>query len=167
MDNYDEEKVFCPICNYENQAGTAFCMNCGEKIEQPVAPWQEVAENPYYPSDEGNANQVTPPVYSLRGYANATEPSAPAPSGGSGLAVASLVCGIVSIVCCCVAPLTSIGGLVTGIITLVQKKKGKGMAVAGVVLSAAAFVIYLILAIIYFVFIFNSVDVDSIYNQYT
>ncbi len=59
-------------------------------------------------------------------------------SGKTGLAIASLVMGILGIVLCCcgfgfiAAPL----GLIFGIISLVKKRGGKGMAITGIILSA-------------------------------
>ncbi|MFK8912016.1 DUF4190 domain-containing protein, partial [Streptomyces sp. YS-3] len=67
----------------------------------------------------------------------------PQPAGTSGLAVASLVTGIL----CCVPPL----GLVLGVLALgrIRKKgqRGKGMAVAGVVLSSVSTVLAVVLVV--------------------
>ncbi|WP_433545869.1 DUF4190 domain-containing protein [Streptomyces sp. CA-294286] len=64
----------------------------------------------------------------------------PAPPAANGLAVASLVTGIV----CCVPPL----GLILGLVALAQIKKrgdsGKGLAVAGMVLSSLSVVLVLV-----------------------
>lgn len=52
-----------------------------------------------------------------------------------GIAIASLVCGILSILCCCLtcfSVVLSIAAIVLGIITLVNKYDGKGMAIAGI-----------------------------------
>lgn len=66
----------------------------------------------------------------------------------SGLAIASMVCGIVGLVLSCCVPylplVLSIVGLVLGVISLRKQADGKGMAIAGVVCSA----ITLILAIV-------------------
>ena len=55
--------------------------------------------------------------------------------GNMGIAIASLVCGILSILCCCLtcfSVVLSIAAIVLGIITLVNKYDGKGMAIAGI-----------------------------------
>ena len=55
-----------------------------------------------------------------------------------GMAVASLVLGILGVLCCCVpalGPVLSIIGLVLGIIS-VRKMTSKGLAIAGLVVSA-------------------------------
>ncbi len=84
-----------------------------------------------------------------------TPPPPPAgPSGGNGLAIASLILGILAILfCCCLFYLSvplGIGGLVTGIIAIWKQYPGKGMAIAGIITSAVA----LLLAIILFLFVF-------------
>jgi len=56
-----------------------------------------------------------------------------------GFAIAGMVLGIVSIVCCCsplIGGVTGVLGLIFSIIVLTQKKPGKGMAIAGVICAA-------------------------------
>lgn len=78
------------------------------------------------------------------------------PQKASGLAIASMVCGIISIVICCVwylaAPL-AIAAIVMGIINNVKQLGGKGMAIAGIITG----VIGLLLVIALFVIIFAGV----------
>lgn len=71
-------------------------------------------------------------------------------SHGKGFAITSMVCGIVSIVCCCatgLAVILAILALVFGIIAIVKKYPAKGMAIAGVVTGAvgvlAAIIVYI------------------------
>lgn len=69
----------------------------------------------------------------------------PAPQEKKGLSVASLVLGICGFVACCLPligyPVT-ITGLVLGIIG--KKKGGKGMAIAGIILSAISLALTLL-----------------------
>lgn len=61
--------------------------------------------------------------------------------GGNGMAIAGMVLGIISLVCCCstyISMIAGVAGLVLSIIVLVQKKPGKGMAIAGVICSGIA-----------------------------
>lgn len=61
-----------------------------------------------------------------------------------GFAIAGMVLGIVSIVCCCspfVGGVTGVLGLIFSIMVLVQKKPGKGMAIAGVICAAIGLVL--------------------------
>src|SRR5207249_1923500 len=65
--------------------------------------------------------------------------------GGSGLAVTSLILGILSfptLICCCYlnVPL-SLAGIITGIIGM-SKPQGRGMAITGVVLSALSLLVF-------------------------
>lgn len=80
---------------------------------------------------------------------------------GKGMAIAAMVCGIVSI-CGFWIPFVSIPcgivALVLGIIALVKKKDGKGMAIAGVATGSVGFlgtVLYILLALSAVNFVFN------------
>ena len=72
----------------------------------------------------------------------------PPQQGGQGMAIAGMVLGIVSLVCCClgwIAAVMAITSLVLSIITLVQHKPGKGMAICGIVCAAISLVLIIIL----------------------
>ena len=61
-----------------------------------------------------------------------------------GYAIAGMVLGIVSIVCCCspfVGGVTGVLGLIFSIMVLVQKRPGKGMAIAGVICAAIGLIL--------------------------
>ncbi|MFM2090457.1 MAG: hypothetical protein RLZZ127_946 [Planctomycetota bacterium] len=74
------------------------------------------------------------------------DPAQPeAPRHGSGLAITSLVLGILAFITC---GLTAIPGLICGIIALVKKRPGQGMAIAGVVCSGVSFLFLPIMAAI-------------------
>lgn len=68
---------------------------------------------------------------------------------GKGLGIASMVCGILALVTCCLwctcIPLAVVS-IVLGIIQCV-KNESKGMAIAGIVCSAVALVIFIVLTI--------------------
>ena len=73
------------------------------------------------------------------------------PQESKGLAIASMVLGIVSLVFFCFPYLCipcGIVGLILGGISIATKKGGKCMAIAGLVCSILGIVIYVILAII-------------------
>jgi hypothetical protein len=65
-------------------------------------------------------------------------------NGGSGLAIASMVLGIVALVfSCCFVYLSipcAIIGLILGAVSISGKKGGKGMAIAGVVCSIVSLI---------------------------
>lgn len=82
----------------------------------------------------------------------------PPANKGHGLAVASLILGIVSIVfllllilpgtvgmcCCCIGPITSIVGIILAIVSKVKAGRMEGMARAGLILSIVALVIFVV-----------------------
>lgn len=73
------------------------------------------------------------------------------PQESKGVSIASMVLGIFSLTFgCCITYVgiaTAIAGLITGIISLKDKKPGKGMAIAGIIMSAIALV-FLVFCII-------------------
>ena len=74
------------------------------------------------------------------------------PQESKGVSIASMVLGIFSLTFgCCITYIgiaTAIAGIVTGIISLKNKKPGKGMAIAGVIMSSVALV-FLVFCIIF------------------
>lgn len=73
------------------------------------------------------------------------------PQESKGISIASMVLGIFSLTFgCCITYVgiaTAIAGLITGIISLKDKKPGKGLAIAGIIMSAIALV-FLVFCII-------------------
>ena len=69
--------------------------------------------------------------------------------GGSGMAVASMVLGIVSLVLLCIIIGGPIGliGLILGIVVLAKNKPGKGYAIAGVVMCAISVIVFIFMLI--------------------
>ncbi len=64
--------------------------------------------------------------------------------GASGFAIAGMVCGILSIVCCCawyISIILSILGLVFSIMVLVRKLPGRSLAIAGVICASIGLVL--------------------------
>lgn len=71
----------------------------------------------------------------------------------SGFAIAGLVCGILSIVCCCgwyISGILGIVGLVFSVIVLIKNLPGRSLAIAGVICAGIGFV--LSVAMMIFVF---------------
>ncbi len=75
-------------------------------------------------------------------YNNPPQYSNPQPTKSIGLALASMIVGIVSLLFCLIftpiSILCSIAGVIMGTISLGAKKGGKGMAIAGIACSGAA-----------------------------
>ncbi len=69
----------------------------------------------------------------------------------SGFAIAGLVCGILSIVCCCVwyiSGILGILGLVFSIMVLVKKLPGKSLAIAGAICAGIGVILAIIMMVI-------------------
>lgn len=92
----------------------------GNHAQQPQQYYGQPVPGPGYPK----------PSY---GY-----PMKPRKNGESGFAIAGMVCGILSILCCSwmfFDFLLAIPGLIFSIVALVKNYDGKGMAVAGLICS--------------------------------
>lgn len=64
--------------------------------------------------------------------------------GYIGISIASLVCGIFAIICCCATTfsiLLSVAAIALGIVAIVKKYDGKGMAIAGIATGGIAIVL--------------------------
>lgn len=74
----------------------------------------------------------------------------PATETPSGMAIAGMVLGILSMLCCCiwyVSAILAILALVFSIITVAKNKPGKGMAIAGIVCGAIGLVMAIVVVI--------------------
>ncbi len=73
------------------------------------------------------------------------------PQGGKGMAIASLICGILSLLLCCFSYVGLVLGIVAIVLGIISKKKtenGKGMALAGIITGSIGGAIALIFVII-------------------
>lgn len=127
---------------------------------QPQEPW----EQPEQPQEVQPEAVQTEPAANAYCYGEPAVQSAPqdyyyqqAPAAQSAnndvvLAVISLVCGILALIMNCflffITPLFSIAGLITGIISCVKKKGGKGMAIAGIICSGIALLLCIVLIVL-------------------
>jgi len=114
-------------------------------------------ESNSYSGDDGGYTKA-PGGYNLNGQPGQPmggnpygPPPQPPQQGSQGFAIAGMVLGIISLVCCCsgyIALVLGVVGMVLSIISLVQKRPGKGMAIAGIVCSAIAIVLIVVLTAI-------------------
>jgi hypothetical protein len=105
----------CPACGSNNPDVARFCSACGARFE------------------------AAKPKESEAVLATGSGPRTEAPVKGKGLSVASLVLGILSIFP--FSFLTGIPAIITGAIALAQRRLGRGMAIAGVVLGSIGSVV--------------------------
>lgn len=76
---------------------------------------------------------------------------APATGGSNALAIVSLICGIISIVCCAgIGPLAGIAGIICGVMGKTRCPKA-GMAKTGMILSIVGLVLTVLVVIVYVV----------------
>lgn len=147
------EKIYCTSCGAENEVSAHFCVSCGAKLDLP-------AQNQKQDTEPLTGDVVSNDTQSTYTYTTQSTPSAqtyysipeePKKEGGYiGVAIASLVCGILSLLCCPLAccgsccggfnVLLAIAAIVLGIIALVKAFEGKGMAIAGLVCGGIALV---------------------------
>ncbi len=134
----------CPKCNYSNQDFDTVCNSCG-------SPLDSVNESSTYGMNQYDMNNSGSDL-------NGNNP--PMPIKTNGMAIASLVLGIVSIPldCCCgIGIIPAILALVFGILGKKAIKgssgtqKGDGMALAGIILGAAGIVLGIGALIYYFI----------------
>ena len=117
---------------------------------QPPPPPGYPAGYPAPPGHPGGYPPPPPPPGSPTGYQTYPPPvgwgtdGQPVAAGTNGLAIASLVCSVIGVLC----GIGSLIGVVLGFIAINQIKqtgqRGYGLAVAGIVVGAASMVIYLI-----------------------
>ena len=119
----------CGNCGHDNPENAIFCAECGTRIvkKEPVAE-KQVFQQPIYESGQLNQQQFYEKQY------------IPQPEKkGVGLAVASMVCGILSLLLACCVPyvpfVLALIGVVLGGVSLHGHRGGKGMAIAGLVCS--------------------------------
>ena len=108
--------------------------------------------NPY--GQQPNQGQQGNPYEQQNYYSNI--PQEPQKDKASGMAIASMVCGILSIVLCCVwyiSIILSIVAITLGIINMIKKYGGKGMAIAGIITGSFGVVLSILMM---FGFIFAS-----------
>ena len=124
--------AFCSKCGAQMNDGSAFCPSCGAAT-QAQQQQQQQYQQPQYQQPQYQQPQYQQPQYQQ-----------PVKQPANGLAVASLVCGLLSFFVA-----AFIFGLLSVIFGGVAKSKGNrgGMATAGIVLGIIALVVWLICVI--------------------
>lgn len=154
--------MFCPNCGTQNPDGTSFCSNCGSPLTSNVNPAPAPAPAPVTP-----VTPVAPvaPAPAPAPVAPVAPAPAPAPSytpnqqpvtaiqpqtnGTNGLCLAGFIISLVSIVLGGSLSLISLILCIIGVNSAGKKnQKGKGQAIAGIIISAL-FVLIWIFAIIF------------------
>ncbi|MDF2942677.1 MAG: hypothetical protein K0S01_1535 [Herbinix sp.] len=135
---------------------------------------QQQYQQPLYqqPQNQQSQYQQTNPNQSQNQYQQYQQYQQPLqPRKDNGMAIAAMVCGIVSFVfSCCLWYLAlplAIVGLVLSIIVIKNKKDGKGMAIAGIVLSSITIIIAIIAIFAVVLFANNESFMSEFYNNFS
>ena len=136
----------------ENNEASDNSVNLSKEPENNMS--QEVNDNQF---NGGNSFNYTP------------QPNVNEPNPGHGLAIASLVLGIISIVSCCCVYLSVVAGVVGVVLAILSKNKSKdnkfeGLAMAGLVCSIIGVVIS-VGYIVYVIVLMQSPDFMEYYQQ--
>ena len=143
----DEIKVETPVmdalaADAAESVYTAETTPYSSEVPVTEAPAEEIQIN--YSQDNGSFSGNT---YEAQPQYYTAEPVVAEKKGGKGFAIASMICGILSVVCCClgcVSLVLAIAAVALGIVTLACKYDGKGMAIAGIVLGGLGVIFFLI-----------------------
>jgi hypothetical protein len=174
--------MFCESCGSFIPDGQSFCSNCGAAAPQPVQPAPQPVQPAAQPVQPLQGVPVTPqpayqePVYQQPAYAQpvavtATAATAATAKRKNGMATAGMIFGILA-VCFCwipvfnifITPTLGLLGLIFSIVGLVKKNvKGKGMAIAGIILS----VLSTIFVVLYYVYIYSVIASSPEYDELT
>jgi hypothetical protein len=128
----EEVRMDCPHCGKGNPGGSRFCANCGAPL--------------------GQVPSIVPPMPPAGAPQPGAAPAVPAQT--SGKAIASLVLALCGLACCGLGP---IFGLVLGIEALDDintsggRLEGRGLATAGIIVSAVFLVLALMLVLMFLV----------------
>jgi len=108
-------------------------------------------ENEYWNSHQPEQQPYNQQPEQSQYYSQPNQPYMPPeqePKPGAGMSVASMVLGIVSIVLCCfwyIGVICAVIGLVLGIVSIKKGPSGKGMAIAGIILSCITLLLVILI----------------------
>lgn len=146
MENNENELEQNASTNTEDGFTKAPEMNQAEGQPQQNG-YQSTTQNPYGQPTQNPYGQPNGAAYQQQNVYNAQ----PVEKESQGMAIAGMVLGILSLVCCCtgyVALVAGIVGFVLSLIALIQKKPGKGMAIAGIVCASVSIIMLVVMIII-------------------
>lgn len=118
---------------------------------KPETPAQEEIQINYGYSQNNDTSNDNPMYSSVKTQYYTGEENAKTGGGNIGVSIASLVCGILALLCCCAtyfSIILSIAAIVLGIIAIVKKYDGMGMAIAGIAVGGIAIVFCILMVVI-------------------
>jgi len=125
--------MFCPGCGNKLEENAKFCASCGRKIEDNVNEQTVVEKKTQTAATSNNVNNEV----------NNTKES-------NGFAIAGFVISLVSMILCCgtISWLSLIFSIIGVVNANKENDKGKGLAIAGIIISALSILILIILYIL-------------------
>lgn len=162
----EKKEMYCSKCGSEHEINAKFCTNCGnplnEAVPADVAETEEIVNSLRETGNNNDYYQQTP--Y----YEQKTVPVKES-NGNIGFAIASMICGILSLLCCCLTGINAvfaIAAIILGIVSIYNKYDGRGMAIAGIVTGCIALVFFVILIVLGSLGFFNEFLNDLMYDFY-
>lgn len=143
--------------NQNNQQNVQNYQRYGQPNQQPNV-MNNNQFNQYGQNYNQQNNQYGQQPYQYQNQTTVTNES------GKNLGIASLVLGIVSFFCC--GSVCSIIGFILGLVSRSKQKENNGMALAGIILSSIAFVIWAVYFIFVIVYAINHPDSSYSSNPY-
>ena len=133
----------CPYCGANLKPEARFCSQCGADVVQadpiPEAfPYAEPSLPAAPPEPAADEPAIRPQSFSVSDIPNVTAVPA-AQNDRSGLAIASLVLGVISL-CFTIVPICSVPMVIIGVVLgfMSTKTSKRGLAIAGIVLNLVA-----------------------------
>ncbi|MCD8215925.1 MAG: zinc ribbon domain-containing protein [Clostridiales bacterium] len=134
----------CPNCGTELEDNALFCDECGAQLNQQTESLSTTSTaSPAVPPTNSQK-----PKYSDINSKSANEPKAADGMKNSGLGIAAMIIGIISICTLGCFFMPEILGLILGIVAMFDKTKKHDFAIVGIITSAISFVIVIVLLII-------------------
>ncbi|MFO7165270.1 MAG: DUF4190 domain-containing protein [Mycolicibacterium hassiacum] len=143
---YEQSGYPAPPADYPGDPGFLAPGGYPPQTGSPLYPRPEFGASP--PGWGAPPPAYPPPAYPAPGYPQPGYGPYPPPTPTNGLAIASLVCSMLGLICGCVF---SVPGIVLGLIALNQTKtsggEGRGLAIAGIALSCAGLLLFMALMV--------------------
>lgn len=184
--------INCTQCGYENDETSKFCRSCGAKLDPYVQQTEEQSaqeKGAFSGAEVKTAEPISPEEmkndYGTGSFQNNSmdsgyhdyygeqapqyyysEEQSKTGGGNIGYAIASLICGILSMICCCLplfGGVLAVAAIVLGCITLCSKFDGKGMAIAGIITGGIG--VLLLIVVLIFNAMNNSGALEDLLNE--
>lgn len=133
------EPVAEPVAEAENVYGS-------EPVYENPVTTEELNIN-YGEPVTGDVVETATPVY----YSSGASEVPASTNQSKGFAIASMVCGILSILCCCsgwLGVILSIVAIVFGVLTIKNEYGGRSMAIAGIITGGIGILFFVILMVV-------------------